>query len=69
MIIGMPVILIMRDSDSYRLDRRFSQDEIAKRVNDNRGSGKLVDFELDLTPTGQKVWLDCDEVVAVQRRA
>ena len=64
----MTVILIMRDSDSYVLDRGLYLDEVAKRVNENRGTGKLVEFELDLTPTGQKVWIDCDEVVAVKNR-
>lgn len=62
------VVLITRDTHSYVLDRRLSLDEVAKRVNENRGTGKLIDFELDLTPTGQRVWLDCDEIVAVRSR-
>lgn len=64
----MTVIVILRDSDSYKLDRRLSLEEVACRVNAHRGAGKLIAFELDLTPTGQKVWLDPDEVVAVKSR-
>lgn len=60
----MTVILRTRDGESYSLAGYASN--VQKTVNDARGKGQLIPLERDRTPTGQMLWVDPDEVVAIK---
>lgn len=60
----MTVILRTRDGESYSLSGYASR--VQKQVNEARGGGKLIALERDRIPTGQMLWVDPDEVVAIK---
>ena len=62
----MTVVIRMRDGRETRLDRGLRLDQVAIKVNNARLHGQLVQFELDLTPTGQMIWVDPAEVVSIR---
>jgi hypothetical protein len=57
-------IMWTRDGNSYSL--RDYASNVQKAVNAARGGGKLIPLERDLIPTGQMIWIDPDEVVAIK---
>jgi hypothetical protein len=65
----MTVVLHLRGDTKCHLDRRYRLDEVAKKVNEGRESGKLIQFETDLTPTGQMIWIDPSEVTFIHRES
>lgn len=40
--------------------------KVAPVINEARGSGKLIELERDAIPTGQKFFLDPDQVASVR---
>lgn len=60
----MTVILRTRDGESYSLVGYASRVQAA--VNAARGKGQLIPLERDRIPTGQMLWVDPDEVVAIK---
>lgn len=61
----MTVILIMDDGSQVMLSRSLVLNAVAKKVNEARGAGKLIELETDRTPTGQMTWVDPDRVARV----
>jgi hypothetical protein len=60
----MTCILRTRDGNSYSL--RDYASRVQETVNAARGGGKLIPLERDRIPTGQMVWIDPDEVIAIK---
>jgi hypothetical protein len=58
------VILRTRDGESYSLSSYACI--VQEKVNEARGKGQLIPLERDLIPTGQMLWVDPDEVVAIK---
>lgn len=46
------------------LDRNLATHEVAKRINDARGTGSLIEFQNNATPS-RAVFIDPDHVVAI----
>lgn len=61
----MPVILTMRGGEYVRLDRKYSERNVAQAVNDARGRGKLIPFDNDATPS-RVVHVDPDSVTLIR---
>jgi hypothetical protein len=58
------VTLATKDGRSYSL-AGYARD-VQETVNEARGSGKLIQLERDRIPTGQMIWIDPDEVCAIE---
>ena len=61
----MTVVIKLDSGDSYLLDRNLRTDQVAAAINDARGSGKLVEFQNNATPS-RAIYIDPDHVVAIQ---
>lgn len=61
----MPVIVTLDTGDSHVLDRRLGTDAVASKINEARGSGKLVPFENNATPSSI-FYIDPDHVVSIR---
>ena len=56
--------MVLRGGEVYFVEGYAS--DAQEKVNAGRGQGKLIAFERTITPTGQMVWLDPDEVVSIK---
>ena len=56
--------MVLRNGEVHYVEGYASN--VQEKVNTERGKGKLVPFERTITPTGQMVWLDPDEVVSIR---
>jgi hypothetical protein len=61
----MAVYLALDTGDQVRLDRSLRIDQVAERINAARGSGELIEFQNDATPS-RAVWIDPDHVVSIK---
>lgn len=61
------VTLRMKDGTIKVLSRTLSMDAVARKVNEGRRHGDLIEFETDATPTGQMTWVDPNEVQSIGR--
>lgn len=57
------VIVTMQNGTKFSLAGYAS--DVQVKINEARGGGQLVPLELDRIPTGQRVWIDPDQVVSV----
>ena len=61
----MPVIVTMESGDKQRLDRGLSESKVVLASNEARGSGKLIEFSDDRTPS-RHIYVDPDRVESVR---
>lgn len=61
----MVVVVSMDNGESYMLDRGLSVPKVAEQINAARGTGKLIPFENNATPS-RILYIDPDHVVAIK---
>jgi hypothetical protein len=60
----MPVIVRLSSGETYRLDRGLMTHNVVTEINNKRGTGKLVEFQNDATPS-RAVYFDPDLVSSI----
>ena len=60
----MTVTVVLDTGDSHRLARNLYTEQVADAINAKRGTGKLIPFQNDSTPS-RVIYIDPDHVVTV----
>lgn len=61
----MTVIVVLDTGDKYALDRGLWAEKVADEINNKRGTGKLIPFQNNSTPS-RTIYIDPDHVVTVK---
>lgn len=61
----MTVVVTLSTGEKFHLDRNLSRSTVFHEINEYRGTGRLIEFDDDRTPRGQKVCFDPDLVSSV----
>jgi hypothetical protein len=61
----MPVVLEMSTGEKHMLDRNLMTHDVAKKINDARQVGKLIEFQNNATPS-RAIWIDPEQVIAIR---
>jgi hypothetical protein len=56
---------VLDTGESYMLDRSLWTDNVAATVNEKRGTGKLIPFQNNATPS-RTIFIDPDHVIVVK---